>query len=165
MRSLSSPNDISVLRSLASPIKCRSSTLVNKIIGWKSSSYWLSTVGNWMKISLRDFTWSDVYSLCAHCSVIVPLMIRIPTWSTKAPETSLLGWMWGGRLENSSRTRKFSSRLCEGRERTCEKIILSIGLLEIGLSSRLRMFLSLSSDCISAGSNGKWTCVEEEAKI
>lgn len=118
----------------------------------------------------EDFiTWLHVIwrllSVCAHCSVIIPLMIMIPAWSAKTPETSLLGWMWGGRLENSSRKRKFSGRLREGRERTCEKIIPSIDLLEIGLSSRLRMFLSLSSDWISAGSNGKWTCVEEEAKI
>ena len=62
MRSLSSPNDISVLKSLASPIKCQSlaSTLVNKITGRKNSSHWLSTVGRWMKTSLHGFMWADV---------------------------------------------------------------------------------------------------------
>lgn len=98
-----------------------------------------------MKISLRDFSRDLIVLTLCVCSLFSHHTSNDndPSMVSEDPR-NVSPWMdVRRRLENSSRKRKFSGRLREGRERTCEKIIPSIDLLEIGLSSRLRMFLSL----------------------
>lgn len=141
------------------------STSKNKIIGWKSSSYWLSTVGNWMKISLRDFRGpTAIYSLCAHTHFSHHTSNdNDPSMVSEDPR-NVSPWMdVRRRLENSSsRKRKFSGRL--RGQRTCEKIIPSYRSLENRPILTSEDVLSYPLTESVPDLMRKWTCVEEEAR-